>query len=118
MATIFKFGLMLNSSAIFSRLEHSLLLFPLNDPSINLHKARFCELVGNRLMPEDQNEVAYITEPIALLHRPDELKRPPFYARSDAALQKITALRYESNSSPMAYLNLFEKLLHAYGHSN
>jgi len=61
---------------------------------INRHKTRFNELVGNRSLPEDQNEenkVALITEPVASIQRFDELKRQPFYALKDAALQRLTA---------------------------
>ena len=54
-----------------------------DDPIIPLiRKARFCELVGNRLLPAVQSRVAHLTEPVELIDRLDELKKPPFYART------------------------------------
>jgi len=53
--------------------------FPINDPATEINRARFCEIVGNRLLPSDLNRIAHITEPVELLRKIDELKKTAIF---------------------------------------
>ena len=46
--------------------------FSHDHPTTSIHKAKFCEIVGNRLLPPDQNRVAHFTEPVDVIRRLDE----------------------------------------------
>lgn len=82
-----------------------------SDPDmLRSHKARFCEIVAERLLPADLNKISHITEPIELILKLDQNKLPPFHSKGDEAHTELVNMRYLSTKvNPYNFLNLFEK---------
>lgn len=77
------------------------------------HKARFLEAVGKRLQISDLNRVSHINDPMQLMSKLDELKKPPYVGRTESVVQEFIEMKYNSlQVNPQSFLNAFEKKLH------